>query len=86
MGNRKENGHRKSLDNCLNQHCPIQFPTDMGSRKNNWVQNDCIQHPRVQIFTDVSKRGNDTGFAFWASRRDVVVKEGGGALSDVSVF
>ena len=58
----------------------------MASRKNNWVQKDCIQHPRVQIFTDVSKRGNDTGFAFLASRRDVVVGEGGGALSDVSVF
>ncbi len=67
MGDRKENGHRKSPDICLNQHCPIQFPTDVGSRNNKWVQNDCIQHRRVQIFKDASKRGNDTGYAFLAS-------------------
>ncbi len=50
------------------------------------MQNDCIQHPRVQIFTDASKRGNDTGHAFLASRGQVVIGEGGGALGDVSVF
>ncbi len=67
VGDKRENGHRRSLDDCLNQHCPIQFPTDVGSRYNNWVQNDCVQHPRVQLFTDASKRGNDTGYAmpFW---------------------
>ncbi len=58
----------------------------MSSRDNNWVQNDCIQHPRVQIFMDASKRGNKTGYAFLASLGDVVISEGGGALGDVSVF
>ncbi len=29
--------------------------------------------------------GNDTGYAFLASRGDVVIGEGGGALGDVSV-
>ncbi len=86
VGDKKEKGHRRSLDDRLNQHCPIQFPTDVGSSNNNWVQNDCILHPRVQIFTDASKRGNNTGFAFLASRGDVVIGEGGGALGDVSVF
>ena len=86
MGDKKENGHSKSLDDCLNQHCSIQFPTDVGSRNNNWVQNDCVQHPRVQIFTDASKRGKDTGYAFLASQGDVVIGEGGGALGDVSVY
>ncbi len=86
VGDRKENGHKKSLDDSLNQHCPIQLPTDVGSRNNNWVQNDRIPHPRVQFFTDASKRGNDTGYAFLASRGDVVIGEGGGALGDVSVF
>ncbi len=85
-GGKKENGHRRSLDDCLNQHCPTQFPTDVGSRNNNWVQNGCVQHPQVQIFKDASKRGSDTGFAFLASRGDVVIEEGDGAPSDVSVF
>ncbi len=62
VGDRKETGHS-----------PIQYPTDVGSRSNNWVQNDCVQHPRVQIFTDASKRGNDTGYAFLASRGYVVI-------------
>ena len=61
VGDKKENGHKRSLDDCLNQHCPTQFPTDVGSRKNNWVQNDCVQQPRVQIFTDASKKSKNTG-------------------------
>ncbi len=60
VGDKKENGHKRSLDDCLNQHCPTQFPTDVGSRKNNWVQNDCVQQPRVQIFTDASKKSKNT--------------------------
>ena len=83
---KRENGHRRSLDDCLNQHCPTQFPTDVGGRNNNWVQHDRIQHPRVQIFTDASKKGKNTGCAFLASRGDVAIMEGGGALGDVSVF
>ena len=86
MGDKRENGHRKSLDDCLNHYCPTQLPTDVGSRKNNWVQNDCVQHPRVQIFLNASKRGNNTGYAFLASRGDVVIEKGGGALGDVSVY
>ncbi len=86
MGDKRENRHRRSLDDRLNQHCPIQFPTDVGSRNNNWVQNDCVQHPRVQIFTDASKKSNDTGYAFLASRGDVVIEEGGCALGGVSIF
>ncbi len=39
--------------------CPTQLPTDLGSGINNWVRNECIQHPRVQIYTDASKRGAD---------------------------
>ena len=85
MGDKREIGHRRSLDDRLNQHCSIQFPTDVGSKNNYWVQNDCVQHPRVLIFTDASKRGNDTGYVFLASRGDVVIGEGGGALGDVSV-
>ena len=61
----------RSVDDRLNQHFPIQFPTDVGRKNNNWVQNDCIQHPQVQVFMDASKRGNDTGFVFLASREDV---------------
>ncbi len=68
LGDKRENGHRRLLDDCLNQHCSIQFPTDVGSRAINWVRNNCVQHPRVQIFTDASKRGIDTGYAFLASR------------------
>ncbi len=86
MGDKRENRHRRSLDDRLNQHCPIQFPTDVGSRNNNWVQNDCVQHPWVQIFTDASKKSNDTGYAFLASRGDVVIEEGGCALGGVSIF
>ncbi len=86
MGNKRENGHRRSLDDCLNQHCPIQFLTDVGSRKNNWVQNVCIQHPRVQIFTDASKRDNNTSYAFLASRGEFVIGEGDGAFGNTSVF
>ena len=86
VGDKRENGLRRSLDDRLDQHCPIQFPTDVGSQNNNWVQNDCVQHPRVQIFTDASKKGKNTGYAFLASRGDVAIKEGGGALGDVSVF
>ncbi len=43
VGDKRENGHRRSLDDRLNQHCPIQLPMDVGSRNNNWVQNDCVQ-------------------------------------------
>ncbi len=86
MRNKRENGHRRSLDDCLNQHCPIQFLTDVGSRKNNWVQNVCIQHPRVQIFTDASKRDNNTSYAFLASRGEFVIGEGDGAFGNTSVF
>ncbi len=44
-------------------------------------------YPRVQIFTDASKKGNDTCCAFLASRGgDVVIGEGGGPPGDVSVF
>ncbi len=86
MGDKRENGHRRSLDDRLNQHCPTLLPTDVGSRTHNSVQNDCVQQTRVQIFTDGSKKGNDTGYAFMASRGDVVIIEGGGALGDVSIF
>ncbi len=86
MGDERENGHRRSLDDQLNQHCPTQLPIDVGSRTNNWVQNDCVQHPRVQIFTDASNKGNDTGYVFLASQGDVIIAEGGIALGDVSVF
>ena len=65
MGDKRENGHRRLLDFCLNQNCPIQFPTDVGTRAHNWVQNDCVQQPPVQIFMDASKKGNDTGYAFY---------------------
>ncbi len=81
-----DGGHRRSLDDWMNQHCPIQLPTDVGSRTNNWVQNDCVQHPRVQIFTDALKKSNGTGYAFMAIWADVVIGEGGGALGNVSVF
>ncbi len=30
---RKENGHMRLLDDRLNQHCLIQLPTDVGSKK-----------------------------------------------------
>ncbi len=53
---------------------------------NNSVQNECIQHPRVQIYTNASKRGADTGYAFMASQGDFVIGEGGGALGDTSFF
>ena len=43
----RDNGHRRLLDNHLNQHCPIQLPTDVGHRANNWVQSDCVRHPWV---------------------------------------
>ncbi len=65
---RREKGHRRLLDDRLNQHCPTQFATDVGSRANNYVQNDCMQHPWVQIFMAASKKGDDTGYAFLTSR------------------
>ena len=53
---------------------------------NIWMQNDRIQHPWVQIFTDASKKRDVTGYAFLASRRDFVIGEDGGALGNTSVF
>ena len=58
-----EKGHKRSLDDLLNQNCPTQFLTDVGSSANKWVQNNCVQNPWVQLFTDASKRGNDTSYA-----------------------
>ncbi len=55
VGDKKVKGHRKLLDDLLNQHCPAQLPTDLGSRMNNWVQNEWVQQPRVQIYTDALK-------------------------------
>ncbi len=49
---RKEKGHKRSLDDLLNQHCPTQVLADLGCCTNNWVQNECIQHPQVQCYTD----------------------------------
>ncbi len=37
-----------------------QLTWALGSRTNNLVQNKCIQHHRVQIYTDAAKRGTDT--------------------------
>ncbi len=68
VGNKRENGHKRSLGDHLNQHCPIQFLTDVCSKVNNWVQNDCIQYSWVQIFTNASKKGTNTSYAFLASR------------------
>ena len=68
-------GHRRSLHDLLKQNCPAQFPTDQGSRTNNWVQNEYIQHPCVQIHTDASKKADV-----------VIVESNGGALGDTSVF
>ncbi len=52
------------------------------------MQNECIQHSRVQTFTDALKKGTDTGYAFLARREDVVTGVGGGGvtLCDTFVF
>ena len=84
VGDKKVKGHRRSIGDLLNQHCPAQFPTDLGSMKNNWVQNECIQHPRMQIYTDASKTGTDT--SFYGESGDVIIGEGGSSLRDTSVF
>ncbi len=53
------------------------FPRDEGSGQNNWLQNDEIPKPRVNIFTDASNKGEHIGYAFVAGRGNVAVGEGG---------
>ncbi len=81
-------GYRRALNYLLNKHCWVQLPTNLGSEANNWVQNECGQHPWMQIYTDALKNGTDTGYAFMTRWLDVVDchHEGGDALEDTSVF
>ncbi len=68
VGDKKKKGKWRLLDDHLNQHCPTQFPTDGRSRAKKWVQNDCTERTREQIFIDASKKGDDTSYGFLASQ------------------